>query len=261
MVNIVKFEYKNNIASLMGWIVFATIISIVYLSVFPSFESSSIDLEKLLSSYPKEMLSSLNINIEYISKMEGYYPMVIGFVQIIAFAFSSTITLKIFCKEYKNKSVEFILSKPRSRNTFYVAKIIAVILLIITFYLFVFILNLIIIRLISNMSINNYIIEHSSVLIVMMLASSMTSVIAVIFSKIRGYDGFGFIIAFGFYFLNIISSIFNDGVLAKLSIYGLFDYNNLLINGYSLKFIIHIILLTLIFNVISNMIYSKKYVL
>ncbi len=261
MVNIINFEFRKNFTSLLVWASSAIILSIVYLSVFPTFSDASLDLEGLLSTYPQAMLESLNINLEYISTMEGYYPMVVGFIQLVAFAFSATLTLKVFCMEYKNKSVEFLLAKPRSRTTFFNAKIITILLMNTLFFTVVSIADYAIIQAFTEMSIKNFMVIQFSIYIIMLLAMFLTSIFAVLFSKIRGYDGIGFIIAFAFYAINVLSSILEEAKLSYLSLYGIFDFNELLSDGYNITTLIILALIALVFYVSALTVYKRKDVL
>ncbi|MFV0424761.1 MAG: ABC transporter permease subunit [Bacilli bacterium] len=261
MGNIIKFEFKKNISSLLIWLMIPALISVVYLSVYPSFSEAAFDVEKLLSSYPEEMLRVLNINVNSISKMESYYPMVLGFLQLIAFAFSATLTLKIFCKEYKNKSIEFILSKPRSRATFFNAKIISIVLLNGIFFILLSIIDFIIIKVLSDMSFINFLLQQLTIYIIMIVATLITSIFAIKFNKIRGYDGVGFIIAFSFYFINILATILDESKLAYLSIYGIFDLNAIISEGYNFVTLAILFTFGVVLYVISLTMYKKKDVL
>lgn len=261
MVNIIKFEFRKNIISLLVWAISAIMLSFVYLSVFPTFSDAALDVEALLSTYPPAMLESLNINLEYISTMEGYYPMVVGFVQLVAFAFSATLTLKIFCMEYKNKSVEFLLAKPRSRTTFFNAKIITILLMNTLFFVLVSAASYGIIQSLTEMSFKNFMIIQATIYIIMILAMFLTSIFAVIFSKVRGYDGIGFIIAFAFYAINILASILEEAKLSYLSLYGIFDFNELFMDGYNITTLIVLAVISILSYVIALTIYRRKDVL
>lgn len=261
MVNIIKFQFKKSILSLIVWLSIAILLSIVYVSIYPTFRDAAGELEALLSTYPPAMLESMNIDLANIAAIEGYYPMVIGFISLVSFAFAATNTLKVFCMEYKNKSVEFLMAKPRTRTTFFNAKMLTVLLLNTTYFVLLSIFNYLLINVLTDMTIKNFMLLQSSIFIIMILSTFLTSVLAVRFSKIRGYDGVGFIIAFGFYAISILSAVLDDVKLAYISIYGMFDFNEILSDGYNITTLAILALICIGLYVVSLTIYKRKDVL
>lgn len=261
MGNIIKFEFRKNFSSLIVWTFIALIISLIYLSVFPSFEKSAADFVDLLKSYPPATLKTLNINLDYIDKMEGFYPMVVGFVQLVSFAFAATLTLKIFCYEYKNKSVEFLLTKPRSRAMFFHTKILTVVFITTIYFIVVSAFNYLYILYLGDISFKNYFLMQFTVYMIILMSISFTSIFAIKFSHIRAYGGVGFIIAFGFYALNMIGTILNETKLQYLSIYGLFDLNKIVMDGYNITVMIVLFLIIIILHILGRIMYVRKDVL
>ncbi len=260
MGNIIKFELKNNFVSMLLWTLIAFFISGIYLSIYPTFKTSADEFSKVFESYPKEFLSTLNIDVTNLSSMEGFYPMVIGFLQLVSFAFVSSLTLKVYCNEYKNKSIEFLMTKPRSRKTFFNAKLVSILVISLIYFTLVSAFNFTFIFVVSDMTLKNYLLMQLTVLIVMITAILITTLFSLKFSHLRTYSATGFIIAFAFFAINVLANILDDAKLKIISIYEIFDLNEV-VTGYKITDIIILFVFWIILYILMLNLYSRKDVL
>lgn len=141
-----KREFKINFKSLILWSVILLAIYILVFAIYPSLmnEESKQGIEKLMKTMPQEMLSSFNMDIVGIEsafgwfKTEGY-----TFLTLLGGIYAAILGGTILLKEENDKTIEFLYSKPVSRNNIVTSKILCGILNIIIFTAIITIGNLI----------------------------------------------------------------------------------------------------------------------
>ncbi len=242
MFNIVKFEFKQSLSSLVTWTLTLCLVSAVYITMYSVIESSLEDFKSIIESYPKQILSVVGIDVDYLTSFEGYYTFVLTFINIIAFAFASSFTFKIFIKEFKNKSIEFISTKPITRTYIVLQKTLSlVIILTVAIVIYINAMYLLV-KVYSDISYISFLKLNIPTYIIVIFALVISLLTSTLFRKIRNSGSTGFITAFGFYFVYMIGTLVESKEILYLSVYGLFEYPNI---DYMLVFIAFIIFVLL----------------
>ncbi len=224
MFNITKFEIKHNLISLLTWTIALCVVGTIYISMFSVIENSFEDFKNILESYPNAVLDIIGMDLNHMTTFSGYYSFVLTFINIISFAFAASITLKIFIKEYKNKSVEFISTKPITRKNIVLQKTLAIIVVLtIAIILYTNIMYILVLS-VSDLSYLKFVELNLSTYLIMLYAMVVAFLVSTIFRKLRNSGSSAFIIAFGFYFIYIIGTLVESNELIYMSIYGLFEY-------------------------------------
>ncbi len=230
MFNVLKFELKNNYKSSLIWLIALFLICVIYIAMYPIIETSLQEFESILSNYPKEVLSVLGMNVDLMTSFSGYYIFVITIINIVVFAYAQALTLKVFIKEYKHKSIEFIFTKPIKRYLVVIQKTIAIIILLTSTFVIYF--NAIYLTARSFTSINfvEFLKINFPTYILMIYSMIIAIFIQAIFRKIRNSGSMAFITAFVFYFIFVVATLVESEKMLYLSVYGLFDYYEIFSN-------------------------------
>lgn len=112
-----KRELKINFKSLIIWTVTLLSILLMVFLVYPAMNISQGQMEQLLKSFPKAMLKAFNMDIVSIGSVFGWFSTE-GYmmVTIIGSCYASLLGANILLKEESDKTIEFLYSKPISRN-------------------------------------------------------------------------------------------------------------------------------------------------
>ena len=139
-------ELRVNLRSFIIWSVVAialfSIAYLVYPSIINNYDPEMLD--KLVQSMPKNMQEAFNMDISSISSVLGWFKTE-GYTYLILILglYSAILGANILTKEENDKTIEFLYSKPISRNKILFKKILCGIIYIVAIVLVNTIFNLI----------------------------------------------------------------------------------------------------------------------
>ena len=109
-LNLYKKELKRNRKNFMIWTGIAIGFTIMIVSLYPSFKDLGVAMSETI---PKEMAKAFNMDMASWGEISGYYKTYFGFHIIIILAiFSCSMGSTIISKEEKERTSEFLFSKP-----------------------------------------------------------------------------------------------------------------------------------------------------
>ena len=123
-----KRELKITRKSLFIWLLVLFSIFALVFAIYPYImtETSGVSMDELLSMFPEEVLKAFNMDIADISTALGWLKTEgIIFLLLIYGLYASILGSNIVLKEESDKTIEFLYSKPISRNKILTTKIIA----------------------------------------------------------------------------------------------------------------------------------------
>lgn len=133
-MNILKFEIKNQLTTLITWtILFVVVMLALFIGVYPVFSESLQDLIKIISSMPAEFLKAFSVDLNMMVDFSGFYEFSYAYLSLMGAVMASSFGLAIFGREKKVKCTDFLLTKPRSRETIFLNKYLAGFILILIF--------------------------------------------------------------------------------------------------------------------------------
>ena len=131
-----KREFKINLKSLILWTGILLAMYILIFSIYPSLinEETKQGIMELINTMPKDFLSVFNMDIVGIESAFGWFKTE-GFVflTLLGGLYSAILGSTILVKEESDKTIEFLYSKPVSRNNIVTSKILCGILNILLF--------------------------------------------------------------------------------------------------------------------------------
>ncbi len=210
MKELIKTEFKRNFKS---WILWASIIvglSLLMLSLYPAFSESMNDMVSLLDNMPQGLLEAFGLGEGGLDMtepygwfgMEGYL-----FVVLIGGSYAGILGASILSKEEDDKTIEFLLSKPISRNQILLGKSIVVItnLLLLNLVLFVFLL--ITFAIIDEIIFLTIVMLCVGPLLLQLVFAAMGMAFSIFIIKSRAVISTTLGMVIGLYFLDIIATL------------------------------------------------------
>ncbi|MBU3190155.1 ABC transporter permease [Clostridium bowmanii] len=124
-MNIFIVEMKAHRKSLIIW-TFGIIFMVgAGMGKFAALSTSGQSMNELLAQMPKSMLAMLGIGTLDLSKASGYYGMLFLYLVLMATIHAVMLGADIISKEERDKTAEFLLVKPISRNKVITSKLLA----------------------------------------------------------------------------------------------------------------------------------------
>ena len=122
-MNTLGFELRSLRTSTLWWFVgLATLISI-YIGVYPSFASDAEAARKLFDSLPAAMHAAIGLNLDTLFSFLGFLGNIFTVILLAAAIHGSILGIGIFSREQRSKTTDFLLSKPSSRHSIFLAKL------------------------------------------------------------------------------------------------------------------------------------------
>lgn len=262
MLNIFKFELKSIYKSIFIWVCSILVFALLCLFMYPTFSKDVSTFSDLLKSFPPELIKALNIDISLWSQFTGFYAYLMTYVLLVAFSFSATLAIKIFNKEYKNRSIEFLFTKPTTRLNIFNAKLLALLVANILFFSLFSLIFIVVAKIvISDFITIDFLHLQLVVLLVQMLATLIATVFAIFFPKLKAAGSMGLSLAFLFFFLNTMGSILEVDALIKISVYGLYSPIDVIVDGFNYWHILGQFIIMLMLYLIGLTIYQRRDVL
>ncbi|RJS60399.1 ABC transporter permease subunit [Bacillus sp. PK3_68] len=114
---IIQREWKRSRKSLIIWSLILGGLVIWLLSIFPQFAEQQEDMEKLFEAYPDSMKDLFKMNELSLSTLIGFYGIeVYMMTTLLGSIYAAILASNMLAKEENDKTVEFLLSKPVTRN-------------------------------------------------------------------------------------------------------------------------------------------------
>lgn len=130
-MNIFWQELRYYRRSVIIWVLVLCTILLVFLSIYQSLASQIDTFREVVSHYPRALLSAINFRFEMFYSIYGYFGYILTFVWVAGAIQAMGYGASVISKEVTDKTADFLLAKPVSRNRMLTEKFAAVIFLII----------------------------------------------------------------------------------------------------------------------------------
>ncbi len=210
MIHYIKNEFLRQYKSLILWAVIICGLSILMLSMFPAFKDSIGEMESMLDQFPASFLEvfglgegGLDMSTPYgWYGMEGYL-----FVVLIGGSYAGLLGSTILSREEDDQTIEFLLSKPISRNQLLLGKAIIIIVNLFLLNLVLFMTLLISFIMIGDVQFLTIVLFVVGPLILQLIFASMSLAMSVFITKSRQVMSVSLGLVIGLFFLDIIATL------------------------------------------------------
>ncbi|GCD09315.1 ABC transporter permease subunit [Clostridium tagluense] len=144
-MNIFIVEMKAQRKGLIIWALGILFMVGAGMGKFVALSSSGQSMNELLNQMPKSMLAIMGIGTLDLSKASGYYGVLFLYLVLMATIHASMLGADIISKEERDKTAEFLLAKPISRNKIVTSKLLAATMNILIFNVITLVSSIIIV--------------------------------------------------------------------------------------------------------------------
>lgn len=259
-MNIFKFELKKEFKSTLIWTISLILIGAMFISMIPIFIEGKDQFMKMIESYPKELLTALGFDIDNFTSL-GFFAYISNYIVLAASIQAANLGLGIISKEMRNKTMDFLMTKPISRTKILVSKILAGIVLLLFTSIIYNIFSTILMLIVTNGEINiqTFILMNLVILFMQIFFFSIGILIATISKKIKSVIGISMALVMGLYIVSVLQKILNLKFLKYVTPFELFNTATIAHKGaYDIPLLIYSIIIIISIIIISFIIYRKK---
>ncbi|MEH7415974.1 ABC transporter permease subunit [Neobacillus drentensis] len=224
-MNIFFHELKAYRKSTIIWTFSLIIVALLFLSMFPSFAKDADEFKKLLAGYPLAMRKAIGLNLENIFTILGFYSYALTFTTLCAAIQAMNLGTGIVSKETREKTADFLLTKPVTRTQILTSKLLAAV----TSLLMTNIVYLVAVNIIASQvktvdySVKKFVMLSLTMFFIQLIFLAIGILFSVIIPKIKSVLTVSLATVFAFYFLGVISETSGDDVKRYISPFKYFD--------------------------------------
>jgi ABC-2 type transport system permease protein len=257
-MNIYLHELKANRKFALTWLIILLSVAALMIFMYISIGKDIDVFKKILSNYPPSLRNAFGINIDLLGSALGYYSSFVLTIVVVSSAIESMILgLSILSKEIREKTADFLYSKPITRNQIITSKILASITLLVSSNI-IYVIGLFFVLLsVSTVAfdLGTFMLLAFIPLFVQLIFFSLGIFVSAAMSKIKAVLPISMGIVFGFYMLNT----FADEKLRIINPFKYFDAKYILNNSkYEFEYIILTFSIITILTALTYIIYRKK---
>ena len=258
-----KRELKANKKGLILWTSILVFIFLLVFLVYPSITNgeNSKMLNDMMKAFPDEMLKAFNMDISSFTSVFGWFKTEGNIcLLLIGALYSSYLGSSILVKEESEKTIDFLYSKPVSKNDIVMSKMLTGVINILILVLVVTIFNLWGMYFSNDLELKPFLLLSLSPLLIFYTFYFLSIFVSTFFTKTRKTIGISFGLVFVSYFIQVIGSI-SDKVsfIKNFSIFEIVSSRYIILNN-NLNYIGCIIgiaiIILLVFATFKN--YNKK---
>lgn len=260
-MNILLHELRAYRKSTIIWTISLVAIVALFMSFFPSFTKDTEEFTKLLEGYPAALRAAFGINLDTFFSILGFYCYGLTFVTLCGAIQAMNLGTSIVSKEVREKTADFLLTKPVTRTAVLSNKLLAALIsIILTNIVYLAAAALIAFQVkTEDFSVSIFILLSLTVFFVQLIFLAIGIIISVIVPKIKSVLTISLATVFAFYFLGMFSATSGDEVKRYLSPFKYFDTAYIIeSSGYEVPFLITGAVVIMAAIGASFMIYAKK---
>jgi ABC-2 type transport system permease protein len=260
-MNILLHELRAYRKSTIIWTISLIGVVALFMSFFPSFTKDTEEFRKLLEGYPAALREAFGINLDNFFSILGFYCYGLSFVTLCGAIQAMNLGTGIVSKEVREKTADFLLTKPVTRSAVLTSKLLAALIsLIITNIVYLAAATLLAYQVATvDFEVSIFILLSLTVFFVQLIFLAIGIIISVIVQRIKSVLTVSLATVFAFYFLGMFSSTSGDEVKRYLSPFKYFDTAYIIEkSGYEASFLITGAVVIVIAIGASFFIYSKN---
>jgi ABC-2 type transport system permease protein len=259
-MNIFLHELKAYRKSIIIWSCSMAALAVMYIFIFKGMESEIENFKNMLSSLPEVVKKLLSLYVDSLSTLEGFYSFVFTYVVLCGAIQAMNLGVSIVSKEVRDKTADFLLTKPVSRKEILTSKLLAALAsLVITnaLYLIMTLSAALIVTTDFNMKV--FLMISITLLFVQLMFASLGVIVSVLTGKIKAVISISLSTVFAFFIIGALGSVIGDKAARYLSPFKYFDLAYIVKNAaYETSFVIVGIIFVIASIAASYLVYVKK---
>lgn len=232
-MNIFRYELRANGKTAFWYLVGMVAFLGFYLAFYPSFAKDSEAFLKVAEGFPPALESALGFRFADMVSLLGYYSFELLYVALVGSIWAMNLGVGILSKEERDKTADFLFSKPASRSVVILAKWGASLSLVVLSNLILFPLSAWFLGTISGESypLRSFLLLTASVPFLEFFFLGVGFLIGAFLSRIRNTIGISLGVVFGTFAIGAFAVQGEDDLMRFLSPFKYFESRYILNNG------------------------------
>ncbi|WP_442593681.1 ABC transporter permease subunit [Neobacillus sp. D3-1R] len=260
-MNIFLYEWKAYRKSTIIWSIVLLTLVVLFMSMFPSISKDAVQYKKLLEGYPEGVRKAIGLNIDSFFSLLGFYSYSFLYITLCGAIQAMNLGVSIVSKEVREKTADFLLTKPVTRSSIITSKVMAALTaLLVTNIVFIIGSSLVASQVkVEDFSKQAFFLISLTLLFTQFIFFALGLVLSILMKKIKSVITVSLGTVFFFFIIAMLSSTSGDGVERYLSPFKFFDTAYIIKHSsYELSFLITGIVIMIVSIFTSYLVYIKK---
>lgn len=260
-MNIFIHELKTYRKSTIIWSLSLIAIMIIFMSMYSTFAEDAKGFMKIVENYPEAIRNAMGFNQENFFTILGFYSFPLSFITLCAAIQAMNLGMSIVNKEVREKTADFLLTKPVTRTKILTAKLLAAFVSIVVTNIFYFAAASFVALQVQtdDFSLKIFLLLSLTIFFIQLIFLSLGIIISVIVQKIKSVLTVSLATVFAFYFVGMFSDTTGDEVKRYFSPFKYFDTAYIIKHSsYETTFLIAGAVIIILAIATSYVVYSKK---
>lgn len=260
-MNMFLHELKAYRKSTAMWTIALILVVAFFMSLFPAISHDAAQFKKILAGYPVQIRKAFGVSIDSITSLLGFYSYVFSYVILCGSIQAMNLGISVLSKEVREKTADFLLTKPVTRTEIITAKLLAAFCSLMISNAILISAAFIIASVVSkqDFAIDTFILISLTAVFVELMFMALGVVISVAAARIKAVLPLSLGLVFGFFIINMFGSVIGEETIRYLTPFKYYDTAYIIQHGgYEGRFIA-IEAVFIVVNVIASyFIYAKK---
>ncbi len=260
-MNMFLHELRAYRKSTIIWTCSLIALVVFFLAMFPSFSKEVETFKKVLEGFPEPIRKAFGLSVDSISSILGFYAYTFLYITLCGAIQAMNLGTSIISKEVREKTADFLLTKPVTRTKIITSKLLAALTsIVITNIVYLAVASIMVsIVKTGDYSHKIFLMLSLTLFFVQLMFLALGVIISVVVPKIKSVLPISLGTVFGFFIIGMLSSTLGDGAMRYITPFKYFDTNYIIKNSsYEGSFIIVEIVFVIVSIVTSYIVYSKK---
>ena len=214
-MNIYKHELKANYKTALIWIVTLCSLVAIFMAFFPMIKSEMDVFLKMMDSFPPVMKAMMGIVVENINTSIGYYTFVFTYTLLFGAIQAMNLGVGIVSKEERERTADFLLTKPVSRVKILTSKLLSVLTIFVVTNIAYSVVSAIFVVSMSdgNFAFREFVLINASLFITQLIFFSIGLILSVLAKKIKSVLPVSLGLVFAFFAISAFAVTSEDDKL------------------------------------------------
>ena len=260
-MNIYLHELNGYRKSTLMWTATLVLVVLLFMSIYPAFSKDVTAFKRILEGFPESVRNAIGLEVNQFFSLLGFYSYLFLYIKLLGAIQAMNLGIGIISKEVRDKTADFLLTKPVSRVTILVAKMMAALTCIVFTNVIFLLLTYLIVSYTSTepFSSKTLFMLSLTLFLLQLLFLSLGFMIAVVVQKIKAVLPVSLGVVFMFFLLNLFGSATGDNLLRYLTPFQYVEPMYILKNNsYEPDFLLAGLIVLIVSIVVSYVVYTKK---
>ena len=259
-MNIFLHELKAYRKSMLIWACSMAAVAALFILMFSGISTDINTFKAVLESLPETVKKLLSIYVDSISTLEGFYSFVFIYIILCGAIQAMNLGTSIVSKEIREKTADFLLTKPVSRERILTSKLLAALAsLVITNIIYLTITVPMTFIVTTEFSMKIFLMISATLFFIQLMFMALGVIVSVIAGKIKSVISISLSTVFGFFIVSMLGSVIGDEAVRYITPFKYFDLAYILKNAaYETSYMIVGSIFVIVAITASYLVYVKK---